>query len=153
MAEASRRAARPQRKGGLPNALFVPAAAEAVPQELSGRAHEVMVLFPWGSLLRGVLGLAGGEAAACGLASLVRPGGRAVAFVSVVHSDGVDGLDGLDGAAMERAEGAHAGNGLVLASARPAAPDEVRATGSSWARRLGAAGARRPAWHLELEKR
>jgi 16S rRNA (adenine(1408)-N(1))-methyltransferase len=42
------------RKGGAPNALFVRAAAEALPSELDGMADEVYVNLPWGSLLRGV---------------------------------------------------------------------------------------------------
>ena len=51
-----RRDARPPARGGRPNALFVVAAAEAPPRELIGLADEVRILFPWGSLLRGVLG-------------------------------------------------------------------------------------------------
>jgi 16S rRNA (adenine(1408)-N(1))-methyltransferase len=51
MVEASRRAAGPARKGGLDNALFVLAAAEAPPAELWALAARVTVLFPWGSLL------------------------------------------------------------------------------------------------------
>ena len=153
MADASRRAVRPLRKGGLPNALFVSSAAEAVPWELCERADEVSVLFPWGSLLRGVLGLSGGEAAARGLTSLVRPGGRAAAFVSVVPSDRLDGVSTLDSDALERAGGALAASGLVPVGARPATPEEIRETGSSWSRRLGAAEGRRPAWRLAFEKR
>ena len=41
-------------KGGLPNALFVQAAVESLPEELNGVADEVHVHFPWGTLLRGV---------------------------------------------------------------------------------------------------
>jgi 16S rRNA (adenine(1408)-N(1))-methyltransferase len=55
MAEASRRAARRPDRGGLPNALFVVAAAEALPPELDGLADLVTVHFPWASLLRGLL--------------------------------------------------------------------------------------------------
>jgi 16S rRNA (adenine(1408)-N(1))-methyltransferase len=44
---------RPQ-KGGMPNALFVQAAVESLPDELHGVAVEVHVHFPWGSLLRAV---------------------------------------------------------------------------------------------------
>lgn len=39
-------------KGGLPNVLFMQAAVEDLPVELSGVADEVHVHFPWGSLLR-----------------------------------------------------------------------------------------------------
>ncbi|HUP49471.1 MAG TPA: methyltransferase domain-containing protein [Thermoanaerobaculia bacterium] len=41
-------------RGGLPNVLFVQAAAEDLPSELDGTADEVHVHFPWGSLLRAV---------------------------------------------------------------------------------------------------
>jgi 16S rRNA (adenine(1408)-N(1))-methyltransferase len=41
-------------KGGLPNALFIQAAVEALPPELDGVADEIHVHFPWGSLLRAV---------------------------------------------------------------------------------------------------
>jgi 16S rRNA (adenine(1408)-N(1))-methyltransferase len=64
MAESSLRAARASRKGGLPNALFVVAAAERPPDELRATAAEVTVLFPWGSLLRGALALENGVDAA-----------------------------------------------------------------------------------------
>ena len=46
MVEASRRAARATKRGGLSNALFVVAAAEAVPAELDGRADALTVHFP-----------------------------------------------------------------------------------------------------------
>jgi 16S rRNA (adenine(1408)-N(1))-methyltransferase len=41
-------------RGGLPNALFLQASAETLPDELNGVASEVYVNFPWGSLLAGV---------------------------------------------------------------------------------------------------
>lgn len=50
----SERIRRKPAKGGLPNALFVQAAAEDLPLELDGVADEVHVHFPWGSLLRAV---------------------------------------------------------------------------------------------------
>ncbi len=45
---------RKHQKGGAPNALFVQAAVENLPDDLDGVADEVHVHFPWGSLLRGV---------------------------------------------------------------------------------------------------
>ena len=39
----------------MANALFVQAAVENLPEELDGIASEVLVQFPWGSLLRGVV--------------------------------------------------------------------------------------------------
>lgn len=45
---------RSPRKGGAPNVLFVEAAVENLPEELSGVADEVYIQFPWGSLLQTV---------------------------------------------------------------------------------------------------
>src|SRR5258706_5718256 len=70
MAASSLRAARPTCKGGLPNALFVVAAAERPPDELCAVAAEVTILFPWGSLLRVALALGDGHAAAARIADL-----------------------------------------------------------------------------------
>jgi 16S rRNA (adenine(1408)-N(1))-methyltransferase len=55
MAEASRRAARPTSKGGVPNAVFLAADATEALVVLHDRASEVRIVLPWGSLLRAVL--------------------------------------------------------------------------------------------------
>jgi 16S rRNA (adenine(1408)-N(1))-methyltransferase len=51
---ASTQAARPAKKGGAENAIFVHSAAESLPYELDGLATGVTVLLPWGSLLAAV---------------------------------------------------------------------------------------------------
>jgi 16S rRNA (adenine(1408)-N(1))-methyltransferase len=43
-------------KGGLPNALFLQAAVEDLPEELNGVADEIHVHFPWGNLLGALVG-------------------------------------------------------------------------------------------------
>jgi len=50
----SMKATRKPAKGGLPNALFVQAAVEDLPEEFNGSADEIHIHFPWGSLLRAV---------------------------------------------------------------------------------------------------
>lgn len=50
----SMKATRKPAKGGLPNAMFVQAAVEDLPDELNGVADEIHIHFPWGSLLRAV---------------------------------------------------------------------------------------------------
>lgn len=50
----SMKATRKPAKGGLPNALFVQAAVEDLPEELNGVADEIHIHFPWGSLLQAV---------------------------------------------------------------------------------------------------
>ena len=146
MAESSRRAARPERRGGLPNALFVVAAAECPPPELRAIADEITVLFPWGSLLRGALAL--DDAAAAPITSLLRPGGRVVAFISVTGRDGLglEPLEAADGEALARRWACH---GMDLQAFEPASVAQIRATGSTWARRLDA-GRERQAWRLVL---
>ncbi len=50
----SMRATRKAKKGGLPNAMFVQAAVEDLPDEFSGVADEIHIHFPWGSLLKAI---------------------------------------------------------------------------------------------------
>jgi 16S rRNA (adenine(1408)-N(1))-methyltransferase len=153
MAESSLRAARPATKGGLPNLLFAVAAAERPPAELRGGVDEVSILFPWGSLLRGVL--AADTDAAAGIASLLAPGGCVDALVSIANRDaaalGVRPLDAADGAVIARR---WRDLGVQLSAFRPATPPEIEASGSTWARRLRAGGGRdaadRRVWRLRL---
>src|SRR5262245_37134645 len=85
MAEASRRAAGPARRGGVPNALFVVAAAEAPLPELAGIADTVAIHLPWGSLLRGALAL--DDAVAAGIAGLLDPSGRVEVLLAPAARD------------------------------------------------------------------
>ena len=98
--------------------------------------------FPWGSLLRGVLGH--DEAVLAGLASLLAPGAQATALFSVVARDGVPGL-------REDIADVYARCGLALAPPRPATREEIAASGSSWAKRLRA-GSARPVTLLQIER-
>jgi 16S rRNA (adenine(1408)-N(1))-methyltransferase len=151
MAEASRRAARPVAKGGRPNALFVVAAAEALPAELCGVADRVTVNLPWGSLLRGALAL--DDAAARGIARLVRPGGTAELLVA---PNARDRLAADVDVARRIAEGLAADwrtFGLALVEAREATSADLALVRTTWARRLqlGTTTDRR-AWRLVLRR-
>jgi 16S rRNA (adenine(1408)-N(1))-methyltransferase len=145
MAEVSRRAARPARKGGAPNATFVVAAAEVIPAELRGVAALVTVRFPWASLLRGCLGA--DDAVTDGIAGLVVPGGSLELLLAPAERDRL-GLPTQPAAVVEAARAAFEARGLCLTEGRAATTEEIRASGSTWARRLlshGAADAdRRP---------
>lgn len=55
MQETSTKLLKKPEKGGLKNVLLVIAAYEKLPDELCGIADSVTVLFPWGSLLEGVV--------------------------------------------------------------------------------------------------
>jgi hypothetical protein len=143
MAETSRRAVK-----SSPNLVFLEASAEALAAVLPGAADHVVTWFPWGSLLRGVLGRDATVAEALG--ALVRPGGRLSALVSVTERDQLDGLPLLDGRSARCVRPSPA---FELIDACPASAEEVRATRSTWGRRLLAGGAAtRPMWRLEWRR-
>jgi hypothetical protein len=145
MAAASRRAARAAAKGGLPNALFVVAAAERLPDALQGIADELTIQFPWGSLLRGALALDG--AAAAGIAALLASEGTATVTFSIEDRDRLH-LPTVDATELARRWCTF---GLDVCGFRDATPGELRAMPSTWGRRL-AAGQGRRAWRLHLAR-
>lgn len=153
MAEASARAARPIGKGGLPNALFVVAAAERPPAELIGTADELTIRFPWGSLLRGALAL--DEEAANGIAALLAPTGRVEMLISVAAQDegrlAIPPITVADRADLDARWHRH---GLCVAAFRAATAADVRTSGSTWSRRLlaGRAAPEREVWRLVLRR-
>jgi 16S rRNA (adenine(1408)-N(1))-methyltransferase len=145
MAEASRRAER----RGPANALFLAAAAEALPDSfLAGRADLVTVAFPWGSLLRGLLAVDGGSAALAGTASALRCGGDLEVLTSVMPTDGVAGLSVLDKSAEPAIRCAWQAAGLELTGFEPADASTLASIASSWSRRLRGGGSDRPVWRL-----
>lgn len=153
MAESSLRAARSGSRGGLANALFVVASAESPPGGILRRADLVTISFPWGSLLRGTLGL--DAAVAAGISAIVADGGTVEGLVSVMDRDvvalGTRPLMASDGAAISSRWADH---GLELAAFEPASAEDVAASGSTWARRLraGRSPSERSAWRLILRK-
>jgi 16S rRNA (adenine(1408)-N(1))-methyltransferase len=103
----------------------------------------MIVNFPWGSLLRGVLGH--DDAVLAGIARLLAAGAQGMALVSVLPRDGVPALP-----PPAELANAYALHGLSLVEARPATREEVAASGSSWAKRLQA-GRARPVTLLRYE--
>lgn len=140
MSEASNRAFR----GRLTNAVFLVGAAETLPGPLAGAASLVTVTMPWGSLLRGVLGLE--VSVLRGVASTLATGGRVEILASVQPSDALDGLEELAVEAEAPIAAAWAAAGLELVAIRPATATYLLAARSSWARRLGD----RPVVRIEL---
>ncbi len=55
MVDTSRKTLKKPEKGGVKNALFVLAAVDALPDELAGKANQVYINFPWGTLLSGLV--------------------------------------------------------------------------------------------------
>jgi len=53
--EASLKARKKPNKGGVPNALFVLCAVEALPEDLVHFADEITINYPWGSLLAAIV--------------------------------------------------------------------------------------------------
>jgi 16S rRNA (adenine(1408)-N(1))-methyltransferase len=145
MMTASRRAATRPSRGGLPNALFVVAAVEALPAELDGVADLVTVHFPWGSLLRGLLGA--DPATMTELIRLLRPGATLQLLVSSTVRDQGVGVAPIQAATLRALAGSYATWGLTVTEARPATVADVAAAHSTWGKRLGA-GTRRPTWLL-----
>ncbi len=128
------------------------AGVEVLPAGLTGLADLVTVRFPWGSLLRGVLGVDTGVAAS--IARLVAPGGRLEITLSLVERDRHDTAGDAFGAAdIERMTASFGALGLVLTEARRLSAAEVAAIPSTWARRLraGDTWAGRPVWQVTFE--
>jgi 16S rRNA (adenine(1408)-N(1))-methyltransferase len=147
LADASRRAARPARRGGLANVVFVAAAAEALPGILAACADEATVVLPWGSLLSAVLDPAGDSFAR--VVACVRRGGLLRVLVSSAERDARRTgavLDDVHAADLARA---YECAGLTVVTARHATRADVDELSSGWGRRLGIPE-RRGAWLFEL---
>jgi 16S rRNA (adenine(1408)-N(1))-methyltransferase len=80
-----------------------------------------------------------------GIAELLAPGATASVLVSVAPRDGVPPIP-----PQHELHAAYARHGLTLVDMREATPDEVAASGSSWAKRLRA-GAARPVTRLRMQ--
>jgi len=141
MGDRAATAARKHARGGRPNLIYVHAAVETLPPELSGVADEVYVQLPWGALLEGIVRARPDVLA--GIAWLCRPDAR----VTVT----------LNGEIWEESTPARyadlpvptpayvadvvapgfAGVGIALGPARYATAAEAKELATTWARRLG----------------
>lgn len=121
--------------------MFVVASAEAPPAELHATADELVIQFPWGSLLQAVL--TAGDALGQ-VTQLLAPGGCLAVSLSVAPRDRVAGLDNLDDeSAGKLAKDIATATGTVNTGVAPLSWGEVQASGSSWAKRLGVGRSRR----------
>jgi len=151
MAESSRRADRHATRGGVANSCFVASGVELLSADLNGLADRVTIRFPWGSLLRGALGV--DREVAASIAALVAQGGRLEVTLSLVGRDrNGAGIGDFGEADLDRMTAVHGSLGLDRIEARRLAPDEVSAMRSSWARRLRA-GRDRPVWLVSFVRR
>jgi hypothetical protein len=145
MRDASRRAAAPARRGGLPNALFIVSGLEQLPAEPAGLASLVTVHFPWGSLLRAAAGHDVHGAAL--VAGLVAPHGVLRLLLSAAERDAAGGMSDID---PGHVADTYRGLGMRLIRCRPATADDIAAAHSTWARRLLTSGRDRATWLIEL---
>jgi 16S rRNA (adenine(1408)-N(1))-methyltransferase len=148
MAEASRRAAGKPARGGLANAVFLAAAAEEMPSLLVGRADELTIVLPWGSLLGAVL--RPGSEVFERLLRVLKPQGGLELLASTSERDAaalgvlLDERGAADlAAAYRKAE--------LAVEFREATAADVLRLSSAWGRRLGIPDRRR-AWLFRLRK-
>src|SRR4051794_34049666 len=144
MSDASRRAARPTRRGGYGNVIFLVAAAEMLPADLRGVADEVTVILPWGSLLESALQPE--SAAFAGISAVLKRRGVMTLLVSTQERDQRAALD--DSAAHDLA-GRYIAAGYGLIERRLATRADIEQLSSGWGRRLGIPE-RRQAWLFRL---
>jgi 16S rRNA (adenine(1408)-N(1))-methyltransferase len=135
------------RKKKLP-VVFVGAAAENPPPALLGRAAELAVVMPWGSLLDGVLG--GDPAVLRSVLALGGPGATLEAVVNVRPWDAPESVDRKLAATPEPSQEhlaalveAYGGLGWELRADGWLTDGEARALGSTWASRVVSARASR----------
>ncbi len=150
MADSSRRAARPARRGGRDNILFLVAVAESLPGELCGIADEVTVILPWGSLLSAVLDP--GSARQGGIAHLLKNDGELTLLLSIQARDGIAGNVELDQDGTCELARRYNVAGLEALDVRLAGRSDVETLSSGWGRRLGIPE-RRSAWLFRMRKR
>lgn len=125
MREASTAACRKPERGGVGNLVFLRAAAEDLPAALGALADEILVLYPWGSLLAAVV--EPNVPVLRGLAGVARPGARL--HVEVNRSAWTGQGDGAQ---------ARLGDGFRAAGWRlPAIAWRRLVPETTWGRRLG----------------
>lgn len=117
------------------NVLFAVARIEDAPYELDGAADRITVSFPWGSLLRGIVRAESSVLAP--LARIAKAGARVDVLLSVETRDAASGLDPDKISALPSRADEFASFGLVIERFAIASEDEITASGSSWAKRLG----------------
>jgi 16S rRNA (adenine(1408)-N(1))-methyltransferase len=126
-----------------PNALFVIANAFRLPDELAGIADRLMVNFPWGSLLAGLLAQEAGLPEQ--LRKIARPGTilEIRLNASALHEAGWE----LEPGARQVSDWL-AKNGWRITHARPLDQLELRLFPSSWAKRLAYGAIKTPGFYL-----
>jgi len=140
MVEVSQRSRRKPSRGGVDNLLLVVTSVEEPPDELRGVASEVSCVLPWGRLMAGLV--TGDPEVLRGVRAVARPGAPVVVYLNVGVWDRdtplhVQDLPAVNPEHVERVlRPAYERAGIRLLDHREAAPDEIGALRSTWARRL-----------------
>lgn len=113
------------------NALFVIANALALPTELHAQATRIVINFPWGSLLTGLL--TEGSSAADGLIALMRP---SATLEIRLNADALAAVGWPAEEGVRRARQVLHQRGCAVGPPRMIDRDALRAFPSTWARRL-----------------
>ena len=134
----------------MPNALFVQAAVEILPEELDGIADEVHVHFPWGSLLRGV---ATGDSAMLGNLCRICAAGAQLEIVASLDPER-DRAEmqrlGLQALSLEHIDSVlilrYRDAGFAVTKRGILSPRECARLKTAWAKRLS--GSDRTVWYI-----
>ena len=137
----SMKATRKPAKGGLPNAMFVQAAAEDLPEEFAGIPTDIFVNFPWGSLLRAVA--VGEPKVLKSFRNILTPGGSLTVTIGVDPTRDQAELTRLGlptlyaGYIDSDLRAAYGSAGFEMIDVRELLMPEWSKIGTSWARKLG----------------
>lgn len=115
----------------LPNALFVVANVQALPNELTGLASQVSINFPWGSLLEGLL-----NADPClvqGLSAVARP---CAGMELYLNADALGTTGWMLDSGADQIENVLNAAGWGTRSRVCLAKDDLRTVPTTWAKRL-----------------
>lgn len=136
----STKAERTLSKGRPANAMFIQAAVEDLPEELTGVADEVHIHFPWGSLLRAVL--SGDVSVLSGVRRICSRGAILEVIAGVDSERDRTEIERLglsfpdDGKLISPLVSAYEDAGLRCLEIRLLAPEEWGSLETSWTRRL-----------------
>src|SRR3989344_1793989 len=130
LVETSRKIYKKPQKGGLPNALFVLASIEDLPDELNGLADQIFINFPWAGLLTGIV-----EVEDKTWNSIKRIS-KLGTIVDIILSYGEGDKLSLPELDIETMRGKLLEIGFELAESKKLGPEDLKNYPSTWAKKL-----------------
>lgn len=145
----AQKAAKPAKKGGLSNLLFVVASADALPDALDGLISDFTIWFPWGSLLKAAV--TADEQFLAGLKRLASKDARLHVLFSLepeIEKKILDELsiNSLNAESLDKLKAAYARHGIRI-NWRMVPQADLKTFPSTWAKKL-AYGRPRPVVEL-----